>query len=231
MLTWRWAVDLHIINTLFYWPAFTFYDFSSYISVFLGVTRCACVARPLHFKATFTRRRTGLGVVCLLSLAVLLHLPVLTIFRIGWSRDPLTNASVPVLVAANRQSMVKINDLVNKNILPWLSFFTMIGCVALLSFKLFQASKVRSLPAAAKADGADTNRLSSKDMHVVQSVVLVCSIFILAQLPSLIVSVVRVVNPEFDFEGKLERLFGIFAHVSLTCSLLNATVNILVYYN
>ena len=232
--SWVWAVDPTIIHTLFYWPAFTFYDYSSYISVFLGVTRCSCVAMPLHFKSTFTKRRTVVGIVCLFCLAVLFHLPVLTIFSIGWRNDPVKNVSIPVLVVSGRQTMVKINDLVNRNTLPWISFITMISCVALLCFKLLQASKIRSLPASGDRAAAKTdhdNKLSPKDVHVVQSVVLVCSIFIIAQLPALLYSTVRVVNPDFDAEGRLDRLFGIFAYTSLTCSLLNATVNIFVYYN
>ena len=231
---WVWALDHSITHNLLYWPAFTFYDYSSYISVFLGVTRCACVAMPLHFKSTFTKRRTVVGVVCLFCFAVFFHLPVLTIFSIGWRKDPVTNVSIPVAVVSGRQTMVKINDLLNRNTLPWISFITMIGCVALLSFKLFQASKIRSLPAsgdkaAAKSD--HDNKLSPKDIHVVQSVVLVCSIFIIAQLPALLYSTVRVVNPEFDQGGRLVKLFGVFFCISLTCSLLNATVNIFVYYN
>ena len=113
--SWVWAADPTIIHTLFYWPAFTFYDYSSYISLFLGVTRCACVAVPLHFKSTFTKRRTVVGVVCLFCLAVLIHLPVLTIFSIGWRKDPVTNVSIPVAVVSGRQTMVKINDLLNRN--------------------------------------------------------------------------------------------------------------------
>ncbi|GFS23829.1 chemosensory receptor A [Elysia marginata] len=196
---------------------------------------------PLHFKSTFSRNRTVLGIICLFCLSVLFHLPVLTIFSIGWREDPNTNSSRPVLVASARQSMVKINDLLNRNALPWILFITMIACVALLCFKLFEASKVHSLlirnakapgEATASTKGSEDNsRLSPKDVHVVQSVVLVCSIFIVAQLPALLYSTVRVVNPDFDHGGRLVRLFGIFANVSLTFSLLNATLNICVYYN
>ena len=238
--TWTWAVDPAITHTLFYWPAFTFYDFSFYISVFLGVTRCACVAMPLHFKSTFTKRRTAFGIVCLLGLAFFLHLPVLTIFSIGWGKDATTNTSYPVLIASGRQMMVKINDILNRNTLPWIYFITMVACVALLSFKLFQASQVRAQqvssmttagPAISSKPSSPDNKMSSKEIHVVESVVLVCSIFILAQIPSILYSTVRVVNPHFDHDGELVNLFGIFAYVSLTFSLLNATLNIFVYYN
>ncbi|RUS71119.1 hypothetical protein EGW08_021124 [Elysia chlorotica] len=277
---WTWPVDPAITHTLFYWPAFTFYDFSSYISVFLGVTRCACVAMPLHFKSTFTRRRTLLGIVCLFGLAIFLHLPVMTIFSIGWRRDASTNFThtlYPVLVTSGRQAMVKVNDILNRNSLPWVSFVAMVTCVALLSFKLFQSSQIRFLHVSKPATSGEAktssekktsgevrtygpvipsrkarhdatittttnnnsssnnnnnnNKLSPKDVRVVQSVVLVCSIFIVAQVPAILYSTVRVVNPDFDHGGRLVNLFGIIAYVSLTFSLLNATLNLCVYYN
>ena len=52
------------LHLLCYWPAMTFYDYSSYISVFLGVTRCACVVKPLHFKSVFTRKEPSLPLFC-----------------------------------------------------------------------------------------------------------------------------------------------------------------------
>ena len=64
---------------LCYWRAMTFYDYSSHISVFLGVTRCACVVKPLHFKSVFTKSRTVIAVILLFCVNVLLHLPVLSL--------------------------------------------------------------------------------------------------------------------------------------------------------
>ena len=69
---------LDVMHYLCYWPAFTFYDNSAYISVFLGVTRCACVAMPLRFKSVFTVKRTIAVVLILFCLDVLFHLPMLT---------------------------------------------------------------------------------------------------------------------------------------------------------
>ena len=235
---WDWTVDHTITYTLLYWPALTFYDYSAYISVFLGVTRCACVAMPLHFKSVFTKKRTVFAVFALFCLSVIFHLPVLTIFRIGWKFNPQKNTTYLVIVDSGRQTMVKINDILNRISMPWISFTTMIGCVALLSFKLFEASKIRSFPSGAEKSRetsdlkqTQSQKLSPKEVHVVQSVVLVCTIFILAQLPSLLNSTIRVINPEFDHGGRLVMLFGIAFYISLTCSFLNASLNIFVYFN
>ena len=186
--------ELNVIHYLCYWPAFTFYDYSAYISVFLGVTRCGCVAMPLRFKSVFTVKTTVAAVLILFCLDVLFHLPMLTAFRLGWVRDPSTNTTSLSLV---RDSVTlhafkqKINDIINKNSIPFVAFIIMIASVTLLSFKLFESSKVRSRPYSepstkdipSRSVGAKqtpSHKLSPKDVKVVQSVILVCSIFIIA---------------------------------------------------
>ena len=107
-----------MMHLLLYWPAYTFYDFSAYIAVFLGVTRCACVAMPLHFKSVFTRNRTAVAVVLLFCSSVLLNIPVLTISKLAWTIDPKTNSSKLTLIGdshAERLRKMRINDVLNKN--------------------------------------------------------------------------------------------------------------------
>ena len=110
---------LMAFHFLCYWPAMTFYDFSSYISVFPGVTRCACVVKSLHFKSMFTKNRTVLAVCIMSCFDVLLHVHVLSISRLGWRTDPLTNYSYLSIVSDNmslRQRKMRINDFLNKKI-------------------------------------------------------------------------------------------------------------------
>ncbi|GFR72067.1 LOW QUALITY PROTEIN: chemosensory receptor C [Elysia marginata] len=149
------------IRFLTNWPAFTFYDFSAYVSVVLGVTRCACVAMPLRFKSVFTKKRTIISVIVLFCINVLIHIPVLTIYKLGWKTDPLTNESyVGVVKLEYEQHRLRqnINDIINKNTLQVISFIVLVTCAALLSFKLFQTSKIRSKSAAV----SDTSEESGK---------------------------------------------------------------------
>ena len=229
------------VHLMCYWPAMTFYDYSSYISVFLGVTRCACVVKPLHFKSVFTKSRTVIAVCILFCVDVLLHIPVLSISRLGWRKDPVTNNSYLTVVSDNEALKVKkmrINDVLNKNSIAWTSFIVMIVCAALLSFKLFQSSKIRSLPTTVSSSSESSNqprapkqKLSPKDVRVVQSVVLVCVIFIVAQIPSITHSVARAALEEFTETGDLFWIGNIVMKTSSTCYMANASLNILVYYN
>ena len=138
-----WPFDHQFISYLFYWPAFTAFDLSTYISVSLGVMRCACVAMPLKFKLVFTKSKTIIWVIFLVVLTVSLRIPVLSILRISWKTDLSTNKSVPYLLSRNYESMSQINDVLNRGILIYLAYATMIICVSVLSLKLYQAAQIR----------------------------------------------------------------------------------------
>ena len=233
-----WPFDHQFISYLFYWPAFTAYDLSTYISVSLGVMRCACVAMPLKFKLVFTKSKTIIWVIFLVVLTISLQIPMLSILRISWKTDPSTNKSVPYLLSRNFESMSQINDVLNRGIMIYLAYATMIICVSVLSLKLYQAAQIRRSCTAGgmqqpgqTSDKTVTKTMSTKDLQVVKSVALVCSIFIVAQFPFLLSSTIRLIIPEFNSGKRLSGLFGVFSQVSRTCSYLNASINIFVYYN
>ena len=236
--SFQWPFHSLLVSFLPYWPATTLYDISAFISVSLGMMRCACVAMPLKFKFVFTRSRTIKWVFFLVVLAVLLRLPVLTIFRITWRTDPRTNVTALYLASVNRASMSRINDILNRGFLIWFNYLTMIACVIVLSYKLYQSSKIRKTftvtgfqTSEQASDKAAALSMSTKDLQVVKSVVLVCCIFIMSQLSFFLVSTTRLLVPAFDEGNDLAFLFGIFSQISNTCSYLNASINIFVYYN
>ena len=233
-----WPFDYKFSYYLLYWPAFTAYDLSAFISVSLGVMRCACVAMPLKFKLVFTKSRTIKWVLFLVVLAVALRIPVLTIFRISFRSDPSKNVSIPYLAMVNRAPMSRINDVMNRGFVIWFNYTTMITCVSVLTLKLHQASKVRRSFTASwtdksdqTAEKTDSQGLQTKDLQVIKSVVLVCTIFILSQLPFLLVSTFRLIDPQFTADAKLHNLFTLISQTSLTLSYLNASLNIFVYFN
>ena len=236
--SFKWPFHKFLLLFLPYWPAITFYDISAFISVSLGVMRCACVAMPLQFKVVFTKSRTIKWVFFLLVLAFSLRMPLLSMSRITWRTNIMTNMSAPYLVSVNRASMTRVNDILNRGFMIWFNYVTMITCVIVLSYNLSRASKIRQSCAVKlpqSCDQASNNGavqgMSAKDLQVVKSVVLVCSIFIMSQLPSVMLSTTRLIYPEFDDDASLAHLFGTFSQINNTCAYLNASINIFVYYN
>ncbi|GFS02169.1 hypothetical protein ElyMa_006439100 [Elysia marginata] len=149
--------------------------------------RGACVAMHLKFKLVFTKARTIKWVLFFIALAVSLRIPVLTIHRISWRTDPKTIISSPSLIEVNREQMSRINDILNRGVAIYITYITMVTDVCILTSKLYQASKMRrsckatSNQPSDKTDSPADRGLSSRDLKVVKSVVLVCTIFVLRQ--------------------------------------------------
>ena len=188
---------------------------------------------PLKFKLIFTKTRTINWLLFLVLLAISLRIPLLTINRIAWKTDPKTNLSTPYLAAVNRASIIKASDILHRGFVINFSFITMVACVLVLTHNLYQASKIRRTFTAKGAPTSDqlSRGLSARDLQVVKSVVLVCSIFILAQVSYVVLSIVRLINPQFDDGSYLDSLFAIISQINNTFCYLNASVNIFVYYN
>ncbi|GFN83380.1 chemosensory receptor a [Plakobranchus ocellatus] len=228
--TWPWLFDRNVTAFLLYWPAFTAYDFSSYIAVFLGVVRCACVALPLHFKSVFTKSRTLIVLIFILFATICLRIPVLIIHSFHIKTDVSTNRSWLSLKAHDLENRVRINDTLNRNTLPWIAYIVMVVCVVVLAVKLQQTAQVRQSYSNKSSDKPGNPGISAKESHVIKSVVLVCIIFIFSQLPFLTYSTARLVYPDFDQGKRLGHLFTVCSLISMTCAFLNASVNIFVYY-
>ena len=246
-----WPFHQKILYFGIYWWAYIFYDYSSFISVFLVLVRCGCVSRPLRFKSMFTISRTVTILGVLFLVAVTLRAPVLTVFRLSWEVNPVTNSTFrSIQFVDNFNEIYKANDIINRNIVSWVAYIIAITCVIVLVSKLQAASRFRhSLHNAARGSSENdestvqnektevskmqksSNKMSSKDMKVAQSVTLICVIFILSQMPFQIISLTRLIDPEFSVLKRKEPTYGFATHISSTFGYLNASVNIFVHFN
>ena len=247
--------DRQILYFGLFWYAYVFYDYSSFISVFLALVRCFCVARPLRFKSMFTTTRTVIILIILFLLAVTFRVPILTISRLIWTVNPRTNSTWRSLqYTENFREIYKANDIFNRNIVSWVAYITATTCVIILVSKLRAASKFRQSVQrhtrstqndssnlqidetkegnhSESKNGKPPETLSSKDVQVVQSVTLICVIFILSQFPFQTISIIRLLNPAFGNEIETKFVVRFANHISNTLGYLNASVNIFLYYN
>ena len=139
-----WSFDRRILYIGPFWYAYTFYDYSSFISVFLALVRCLCVARPLRFKSIFTTFKIVKILVVLVFVALTLRAPVVTIFRLTSAANPLTNSTYRSLgVTENFKRVYKINDIINRNIVSLVAYIIVTTCVIIIVSKLQAASKFR----------------------------------------------------------------------------------------
>ncbi|XP_059153521.1 uncharacterized protein LOC131939312 [Physella acuta] len=76
-------------------------------TTYLALAKCMCVAMPLHFKNTFTRKRTLVILTVFLVLTVGSYLPVLVYMRMVDKFDPRTNSTRSVLWISSKRDDVR----------------------------------------------------------------------------------------------------------------------------
>ena len=141
----KWLFDNQILRYPFYWYAFTFYEVSILINVYISVVRCACVAIPFTVKSMFTVRRAIITFVIFFLSIFALRFPMFMTKRIIQQFDPAINRTVFVYKELEDGGLAdKLNDIVSRNLLTWTSFVTVIISLGVMIFKLQASAKFRS---------------------------------------------------------------------------------------
>ncbi|GFN85169.1 chemosensory receptor c [Plakobranchus ocellatus] len=149
----NWPFDSLILIAGIYWYAYVFYDYSSFVSVFLAVVRCLCVAKPLAFKSLITKQRTLAFLITTFFTAVILRVPLFTVFRLASVKRSGTNSSFTKLVlSADYSAIHKANDIFHRTMISWLAYTTVIVCVVISLHKLKEAARFRRGMFMAKLD-------------------------------------------------------------------------------
>ena len=313
-----WLFDYKILFFPFYWYAFSFYETSILITVYISVVRCACVAVPFKVKSAFTTRRAIIAFMIFFMAVFLLRIPMFMKKRIMKDYDPVSNSTVIVYKEVADGGLAnKLNDIVSRNLLTWTSFVIVVICLVVMVTKLQTSARFRnsasrtitateqssqpvcSVPASeekvsgeqnlpdtrsvsdnqpsdasnnlsrsgqgrnlerfkpqtgektsghnrrlqkkqntkrgnpsqSEGKGKQQNVLSSREIQVIRSVVLMASVFVTCQVPLMAYSLARRFDSTFNPDERYGYLFAFFSNLSNNFALVNASINIIVYYN
>ena len=315
-----WLFDHKILFYPFYWYAFSFYEVSILITVYMSVVRCACVAIPFKVKSVFTARRAIITFMIFVMSVFLLRIPMFMKKRIIKQYDPVSNSTVIVYKKVADGGLAnKLNDIVSRNLLTWTSFLIVVICLVVMVTKLQTSARFRnsasrtitateqssqpvgSVPASEEkvcgeqnlpdtksvsdnqtsdasndpsrsvqgrnlerfrpqteektsghnrrlqkkqktnskrgnpsqsgSKGTQQNVLSSREIQVIRSVVLMASVFVTCQIPLMAYSLARRFDSTFNPDERYGYLFAFFSNLSNNFALVNASINIIVYYN
>ncbi|GFS15369.1 peptide receptor GPCR [Elysia marginata] len=210
-----------------FWASVVSWPFSQIVSCItttvIAVVRCCCVAMPLRVKQVLTARRQ-LAAIAAFSLgvdSVLVY--VFEPTHLVRFTNPSTNISQVAYEGARY-------DLLNifTNIFLYITFVIVILCLIILIISLNRSSKFRDQ--SSKVSGANEKKgEKSREVRVVQTVILVAAIFIIFNTPTIVLSIVRQVTPGFSVRGHLRELYDFFIIFMETSLLLNVVANIFVY--
>ncbi|CAL1530312.1 unnamed protein product [Lymnaea stagnalis] len=229
-------VDPSALVYISIWYNHMFCDISVVITTYLAVQRCCCVAMPLHFKSKFTTKRTAFVLSSIFVSVSATYVPIFETQGLqGAPSKPNITASPQLVLrlAPNRAVVQGINDVMNKIFLKTAGQAVVMMCSVVLSVHLISASKFRldnKTTPLSKTSGAPGKRMKL-DLQVIKSVTLVSLIFVFFNVPRLLFTYGRRIEPEFNIYRRYESLYYAMAQVCNVAECLNAAVNIFVYHN
>ncbi|XP_059164794.1 proteinase-activated receptor 1-like [Physella acuta] len=218
------SIDIQYITAG--WPHVCFARITSWITAFITLERCLCIATPHRVKQFLTPKRT-------LTIILLIYLflgvaPVYYALRIGPHFNVNRKKTLDWLVYADYGTTVE-NVSFSITVFAQLSSCAcVITCTVVLIINLTRMSKWRKTnlePSSAK------QMMSSRDKRVVLMIASISCIFIACFLPSAINLIMMLhFSPNYSIVGPYQNSFHVSWSILNTLEATNSSVSVLVYY-
>lgn len=221
-------------------------------TTFIAVARCMCVAMPLQFKNMFTRKIAATFMLGFAFISIILYTPILANMGMAVKFDKLANTSRLSLWGSPIRGHVKeIVWMITELILPISTQVIIIVCVVVMINCMTAASRFRQtalgkLPEKdnktqnskrkekktqpTDATNVTTDKLTGKDLRVVQQVVLISVIYIVCNIPKILISLVSIFEPEYGPDKAYKRLYECTNGLRKHFEILNSAVDLIIYY-
>ncbi|XP_012946438.1 neuromedin-U receptor 2-like [Aplysia californica] len=209
------------------WPGICFSRISGWITAFIMLERCLCIAVPLKVKTMITVKRTVIALVSIYVAMIGALLPVFYAIRLEPRYSPLKNETkIRIVYIANGFAIESAVFLINA-FSQLISFIMVIICSIILVQNLISKSKWRK----STSSSGDHDSFSNRDKKVVKLVLFIAIIFIVCLSPSVINFIAQSFEPEYTASGKYGDMFLLIWSFSSCLKATNSAVNIIVYYN
>ena len=208
-------------------------NYSLITTVVIAVVRCCCVAMPLKVKHLITVRRQLAAILFLSGIATSVLVYVLAPLKLFQVLNMATNTTEAYFSGARWQTYTIFN-----NISCYGSFTICITCVIILSTSLNKASRFRDSSTTSTSISMSYSNISAADpkakerlrnVRVVRTVVLVCIIFIVCNVPTIVMYLLMAYMEGFGPGGKyyLAQVFNIM--VAEMFLLISGCLNTFIY--
>lgn len=220
------------------WPHATFTRIAGWITAFITLERCLCVALPLAIKRILNPRR-NLVIVCCIYIGVIAGvMPNYYTTKHAWRYLPEKNKTLLGIVYSDDVHIVDSISLIINNVFsPLTSFAIVIICTGILVYNLNVKSKWRSAatrnvavkPGSVDRVSSSSTTISSKDAKVIKMVISISTVFIVSSIPTTGCFVWMAVDPEFNLVGRLKNIYDVLASSTFIFESINSSVNLFVY--
>ncbi|XP_012943210.1 tachykinin-like peptides receptor 86C [Aplysia californica] len=208
------------------WPHVCFARITSWITAFVTLERCLCIAMPLKVKTIITPRRTIYVILGIYLAMFACVVPALYSVYLGPKLYPLRNETKIGLIFIPNGPYIETFSTMLYAFSQIASFFAVIVCTAILVQNLIRKSKWRE----STSSTAQQESFSNRDKKIVKMILLIAVIFIVCFLPSTASFIAQTIKPEYNFVGRYQNLFLLSWAIFTSVAAVNSTVNIFVYY-
>ena len=237
-----YSISYVLLNTLYthggpiaellqtvHWIAMSCWPFSHIISFItttvIAVVRCCCVTMPLRVKEILTARRQlcAIAVFSLIGYIVVIYSFAPT--KLGRITNPITNIT-KITVRGERRHIIALFTSTFLNS----AFVIVVACTIILIFSLKKSSEFREKVSSASGS-VEKRREKSREIRTVQTVILVATIFLVCDLPPLVLSAARMAmeSSSFHIAGNKMEFLTFFILYMETGMMLKINANVFIY--
>ncbi|CAL1529998.1 unnamed protein product [Lymnaea stagnalis] len=210
------------------WPHIICSRTTGWITAFVTIERCLCIALPLKVKTIVTGRRVVMCIAVIVLFVIASVAPAYYTSRLAWTYNPLLNRTMLGLVfTPDRNEVEEVAFAINSVFSPLGSFGAVVISTVILVVKLNEKTKWRQQSVADKDKNAN---ISTKEQKVVKMVVGISTIFIVTYTPAAIIFSAMAREPEFRLTGYYSNINIVVVSISFILEAVNGSVNIIVYY-
>ncbi|KAI8798557.1 platelet-activating factor receptor [Biomphalaria glabrata] len=207
------------------WPQFYFKRVGNWITAFIMLERCICIALPLKVKDIITPKRT-IAILVLIYLMMALAISpayVSASYQPRW--DSKKNRTMIVFVFHENTAQIDAISTAISFALTLITFVWVVICTFILVINLKIKGKWRK-----EMTGHEKSRnVTSRDQKVIKMVTLLSIIFIISFTPDVIVLLFMTFDYRVSIYGDYFDLFLALNGISEPFLAISATVNIFVY--
>lgn len=206
------------------WPHVCFVRVASYITAYITLERCLCIALPLKVKTIITTTRTKIVIVGIFFVVTATSIPEYYVTQLAWKFYPDKNRTMlGVHFIEERERFESVTLILNNIVMQCAAFVAVVVCTVILIVQLNRKAKWRQQSAA-------TDKSSSgKDRKVIKMISFISVIFIISNLPSCLVFIAMSSTPQLHPSGQNYNMFYVVWSVVYVMEGINSTVSILVY--
>lgn len=217
------------------WTHFVFIRVTTFITMYITLERCLCIAFPLKIKQMLTPKRVWIIIISIYVVTLGTLSANHATYRLGWKFEPEMNRSMIGLIFNSKRDTIQTISYYITVTFVGIPFTGVIVCSSILIWKIkerrrwLQSATQANAGGVGKSGGAATG--SNKDAQVINMVVVVAVIFIVSYTPAVCFFLATALEPELNVLRGYENTFFVIKFICFTANAISAGANIFVYYN